>query len=176
MKVSVYVATSVDGFMAREDGSIDWLPVATDDGEGGDYGYGAFMASVDVLVMGRNTFETALGFGEWPYEGKPVVVLSSRPLNIPEALQNKVWWVAGAPADIVAWLEQQGFQHGYVDGGETIQGFLRAGLVNQLIVTRVPLLLGQGRPLFGGLPEDLRLKHVRTKSYPTGLVQSEYAL
>jgi dihydrofolate reductase len=170
MQISVFVGTSVDGFMARPDGGLDFLPP----GGGEPHGYDEFIATVDTIVIGRKTFETVLGFDAWPYGEKRVVVLSSRPLDFSTVQGGRVEQMAGAPADIVAELVASGARHLYVDGGITIQGFLRAGLVRRLVVTRVPVLIGQGIPLFGSLPGDLKLRHVSTRSYPSGLVQSEY--
>jgi len=168
MTASVFVGTSLDGFIARKDGSFDFLP---DDPE--PHGFEEFLASVDALVMGRNTFETVMGFDAWPYGEKRVVALSSRPLELSRA-KGKVEQMAGEPAEIVAKLEASGARHLYVDGGITVQRFLRAGLIQRLIVTRVPVLIGQGIPLFGALPHDIRLRHLATRAYATGLVQSEY--
>ena len=169
MMVSVFVGTSVDGFIARPNGELDFLPA-----DGGEpHGYDEFIASVDTLVIGRKTFETVLGFGVWPYADKRVVVLSSRPVDL-SAARGAVEQMAGPPAEIVSRLTAAGAQHLYVDGGLTIQGFLRAGLVGRLIVTRVPVLIGAGIPLFGALPQDIRLNHIATRSFPSGLVQSEY--
>ena len=168
MTASVFVGTSLDGFIARKDGRFDFLP---DDPE--PHGFEEFLASVDALVMGRNTFETVMGFDAWPYGEKRVVALSSRPLELSRA-KGKVEQMAGEPAEIVAKLEASGARHLYVDGGITVQRFLRAGLIQRLIVTRVPVLIGQGIPLFGALPHDIRLRHLATRAYATGLVQSEY--
>jgi len=172
MKASVFIATSLDGFIARQDGALDWLPV-----NGGEpHGYDEFMATVDAIVIGRKTFETVMTFDAWPYGKKPVVVLSTRmsELKVPEGAVCDV--MAGAPHEIVTRLAQRGLQHLYIDGGETIQGFLRAGLIQRLIVTRIPVLLGSGIPLFGSLSHDIRLEHVATRSYPSGMVQSEYVI
>jgi dihydrofolate reductase len=176
MKASVYIATSLDGFIARTDGGLDWLPgIEGEEAGEEDYGYRAFMDSVDCLVMGRNTYDTVLGFGgEWPYGEKPVVVLSSRPVDIPNDLANKVEWMSGPPDDVVQRLAERGATHLYVDGGRTIQGFLAAGLIQQLIITRVPVLIGEGIPLFGPLPHDIKLRHIETQSFANGLVQSRY--
>lgn len=170
MRASVFVGASVDGFIARLNGDLDWLP----EGGGEPHGYTEFMASVDTLVIGRKTYETVLAFDEWPYGGKRVVVLSTRPIDMSAARVRTVEHMSGSPAEIVAQLAAGGAQHAYVDGGITIQGFLRAGLIQRLIVTRVPVLIGQGIPLFGALPRDVRLLHVATRHYPSGLVQSEY--
>jgi dihydrofolate reductase len=169
MAVSVFVGASVDGFIARPDGGLDWLP----EGGGEPHGYAEFMASVDALVIGRHTFEIVRAFDAWPYGCKRVVVLSSRPLDL-AAVDGVVEQRAGAPAEIAARLAETGARHLYVDGGITIQRFLRAGLIERLIVTRVPVLIGDGIPLFGSLPHDVRLSHVATRSFPSGLVQSEY--
>ena len=176
MRTSVYIATSLDGFIARGDGSLDWLPGGDGaDVEGGeDYGYQAFLRTVDVLVMGRRTFETVLGFGDWPYGDLPVAVLASPPPRIPEGLAATVFALAGTPGDVLRALEARGLEHAYIDGGVTIQRFLRAGCIDALTITRVPVLLGQGRPLFGALPGDVPLRHVETRAYDNGLVQSRY--
>ena len=169
MKGSVFIATSLDGFIARPDGTIDWLPHGSTE----DYGYDPFMASVDALVMGRLTYESVVGMGVWFYGTKPVYVLSSR--AIPGAPEGAVVHrLAGDPHEIAAELDRRGVRDAYVDGGVTIQRFLRAGLIHRVIITRIPVLLGAGRPLFGELAQDLRLTHVRTQSWPSGLVQSEY--
>ena len=169
MKASVFIATSIDGFIARPDGALDWLP---DNCE--PHGYEEFMDSVDALVMGRNTFEIVLGFGAWPYGKKPVIVLSTtlQELNAPQDAVCHL--MSGTPQEIVNSLAQRGMNHLYIDGGVTIQGFLRAGMIQRMVITRVPVLLGSGIPLFGTMPQDIRLKHVATRSYTSGLVQSEY--
>lgn len=178
VRTSVYIATSLDGFIAREDGELDWLAVADEgkDDPSEDYGYGAFFETVDALVMGRATYEKVLTFGTWPYASRTVVVLSSRPLEVPERLAATVRGSDAAPAEVLRELADGGHRHAYIDGGRTIQGFLAAGLVDRLIVSRIPILLGTGRPLFGPLPADVRLRHVRTKAFSSGLVQSEYAV
>ena len=170
MMVSVFAGTSVDGFIARPNGDLDFLP--PDGGE--PHGYAEFMASLDALVIGRKTFETVLGFAAWPYGDKRVVVLSSQPVDLSAVRGGAVERMAGPPAEIVAKLAASGAHHLCVDGGITIQGFLRAGLVQRLIITRVPVLIGEGILLFGALPRDVRLHHVATQHYPSGLVKSEY--
>ena len=170
MKVSVFIGTSVDGFIARPSGELDFLPT----GGGEPHGYDEFIATVDALVIGRNTFETVLQFPSWPYGEKRVVVLSSRPLDLSPAPEAMVEHMSGEPAGIVAELASRGMNHLYVDGGITIQQFLRAGLVDRLVITRVPVLIGQGIPLFGALPRDIPLRHIATHHYPSGLVKTEY--
>lgn len=171
MKASVFIAASVDGFIARRDGGLDWLPV-----DGGEpHGYDEFVATVDAIVIGRKTFETVLSFGSWPYENKPVIVLS-RTLSEVKVSEGAVCEVmAGTPSEIVAELAGRGMDHLYIDGGITIQGFLQAGLIQRLIITRIPVLLGSGIPLFG-LSSEVRLKHIATRSYASGMVQSEYVI
>ena len=171
MRASVFVGTSLDGFMARTNGALDFLPP----GGGEPHGYDEFMATVDALVIGRNTFDTVLGFDPWPYGKKPVFVLSSRALP-PTPPGAVVEHLSGAPAAIVSLLATRGIQHIYVDGGITIQRFLQAGLIQRLILTRVPVLIGTGIPLFGPLQGDIMLKHIQTRQYQSGLVQSEYAV
>ncbi len=173
MRVSVYIAASLDGFIARPDGDIDWLH-AVQDPEGEDYGYYDFLDSVDAVVMGKNTFEKVLTFGGWQFGDKRVIVLSSSIAALPDDLPPTVTLAAGAPAEILERLASEGIGHIYLDGGQTIQRFLAAGLINRLIVTRIPVVLGRGIPLFGPLDEDVWLTHVETKSFSNGLVQSAY--
>lgn len=171
LKASVFIGTSLDGYIARPDGALDFLPP----GGGEPHGYDEFFASVDALVIGRKTYETVLAFDTWPYGGKPVFVLSTRPIAPPPSGAS-VESMSGSPSDIAARLAARGVRHVYVDGGETIQRFLAEGLIQRLIVTRVPVLIGSGIPLFGALTKDIRLRHVKTRSYASGLVQSEYAV
>jgi dihydrofolate reductase len=171
VKASVFIATSVDGFIARTNGDLDWLPA----GGGEEHGYDAFIASVDALVIGRKTFETVLTFEAWPYGEKPVYVLSTRALAS-APVGAVVERLAGPPAEIVSQLTARGVRHAYVDGGITIQRFLQAGLIQRLTITRVPVLLGEGIPLFGVTGRDIILTHVATRQYAGGLVQSEYTV
>ena len=170
MKVSVFIGTSLDGFIARIDGGLDWLPA-----NGGEpHGYDEFMATIDAVVIGRKTFETVMTYDAWPYETRRVVVLSTRlhDVKVPTGAVCEV--MAGPPSNVVDRLCSLGIRHIYVDGGETVRGFLEAGLIQHLTITRVPILLGRGIPLFGHLPRDIRLEHVATQAYPSGLVKSEY--
>jgi len=168
IRASVFVGVSVDGFMARRDGGLEWLPSDCE-----PHGYSEFMETVDALLIGRNTFDVVLAFDAWPYGDKPVYVLSSRPLAPapPGAVVERLSGDAGA---VAAELAGRGHEHVYVDGGITIQQFLRAGRIQRLVVTRVPVLIGEGTPLFGAVPSDIRLRHVATRSFPSGLVQTEY--
>ncbi len=170
MKASVFIATSLDGYIARTDGGLDWLP--GDECE--PHGYEEFMAGVDALVIGRGTYETVLAFDGWPYGDKPVVVLSSTLSQTAAPAGATCELMSGPPETVVARLAARGMQHLYVDGGVTIQGFLRAGLIQRLTITRIPVLLGSGIPLFGAVPRDIRLQHQWTRTFPSGMVQSEY--
>lgn len=173
MRTSVFCGVSLDGFIARENGDIDWLTA----GESGkeDYGYNEFIATIDALVIGRNTYETVLGFGGWFYGKKPVYVLSSRELGkLPE--EGVVERMSGEPKAILKELESRGHQHIYVDGGITVQRFLRDDAIDRIIVSRLPILIGTGIPLFGETGHDIRLKLVSVKDFPSGMVQSEYTV
>lgn len=176
IKCSVFIATSLDGFIARKDGGIDWLMGDQLAAAGEDYGYKEFFAAIDTLVMGRNTYELALTFAAWPYAGKKVVVLSSGAPAIPEKLAAEVSLLSGTPAQVGQRLAEQGARHLYIDGGKTIQGFLQAGLIDELTLTQIPILLGEGIPLFGPLAQDIHLEHRQTKAYPNGFVQSIYGV
>ena len=176
IKASVFIATSLDGFIARANGDLDWLTGAESAQTEQDYGYQEFMDTVDTIVVGRNTFELTSTFDTWPYGGKKVVVLSSRPSAIPPHLSDSVEWLSLPPQELAKRLAAQGAAHLYVDGGKTIQGFLNAGLINELIVTRIPVLIGTGIPLFGPLDHDLRLTHVETRQFENGFVQSRYRI
>ena len=170
MKASVFIGTSLDGFIARKNGDFDFLP----SGGGEPHGYNEFIATVDALVIGRKTFETVLPMKPWPYGNKRVVVLSSRPQDFSKVVGGVVEQMSGSPAEIVSQLAATGARHIYVDGGITIQNFLRAGLIEHVAITRVPVLIGDGIPLFGVLPHDIHLRHIATQQYPSGLVKSEY--
>ena len=171
MTISVFIGTSVDGFIARPNDDLDFLP----EGGGEPHGYDEFMATVDALVIGRRTFEKVLTFGKWPYGQKRVVVLSSSPIDL-STVDGVVEQMSGTPVEIVERLAATGANNLYIDGGVTIQQFLNAGLIERLIITRVPVLIGEGIPLFGKLLKDIRLRHVATRQYASGLVQSEYLI
>lgn len=172
---SVYIATSLDGFIARSDGSIDWLNDANAKVPSGeDCGFAKFMCSVDALVMGRNTFDQILSFPDWPYGTTPVIVMSRTMHNLPHHLPPSVELSHEEPKSLVARLNSKGFKHLYIDGGKIIQSFLRSGLIQEITITTIPILLGSGRSLFGPLPCDVPLKHISTKSFEFGFVQSVY--
>ena len=171
MKVSVFCGVSVDGFLARPDDTFDFLQV----GEQEPHGFKEFLASVDVVVIGRRTFEVVLKLGHLAmYGSKPVIVLSSRALEFSQVKDAIVEQACGEPPELIKGLETRGFAHAYLDGGVTIQRFLAAGCIDRLVITRVPVLIGAGIPLFGRLPRDVRLRHLATSTHAGGLVQTEY--
>jgi dihydrofolate reductase len=166
VQFAVFIATSLDGFIARADGGLDWL----DPFHGEEHGYAAFFAGVDALVIGRGTYDTVLGFPEWPYGGKRVIVFTSRP-GAPRH-GEELW--SGEPSALAERLDREGVRRAYLDGGALIRSFLREGLVDELTINVIPLVLGSGIPLFAsGLPET-PLRFVESRSYPSGLVQMKY--
>ncbi len=169
----VFIATSVDGFIARENGDIGWLLERDDPTE--DHGYDAFIADKDVIVMGRGSFDSIRHVTPWPYN-RPVLVLSASLSegDLPQELSGKVRISARSPADAMAMLQAEGRRRAYVDGGQIVQAFLRAGLIADMVITQVPVLLGSGRRLFGTIPSDIPLIHQATRTFPSGLVQSMY--
>jgi dihydrofolate reductase len=175
IKCSVFIAASVDGFIARPDGDIEWLHRATyETAELNGVTYECFIATVDALVMGRKTLENVLSFPQWPYEDTLVIALSRQPLQIPAHLKGKVELMAGDVTTLVAKLAERGMKHLYIDGGQTVQAFLEAGQVNDLIITRIPVLLGQGIPLFSRFGREPELRHMGTYESDNGFVQSQY--
>lgn len=173
IRTSAFVAASIDGYIAREDGNLDWLDSYAAITEG-DTSYSEFISTVDVIVMGKNTFNKALTFDLWPYEGIPVKVLSKTLKEIPSQLAGQVEIVSITPEELVVRLDEQGFRHAYIDGGKTIQSFLNAGLLDEIILTHIQILLGKGIPLFGPVDRDIPLKLLKSKNLPWGFVQSHY--
>ena len=177
IKTSVYIATSLDGFIAREDGDIDWLSLVdsptVDEKDQPDYGYYPFLASVDALVMGRNTYEKVLTFGDWPYQ-KPVIVLSRGDVAIADEISDRVESSSLEPQALVQSLAERGWSHLYIDGGQTIQRFLNAGLIDEMILSIIPVLIGRGIPLFGDVNADIVWQPIATEAFPSGLVQIKY--
>ena len=179
MKASVYIATTLDGFIARKNGELDWLPGSADgeeevENDNDELGFKTFIDSVDVLVMGRNTYELVLSSGQWFYGNKRVIVLSSTLAKISDDLPKTVELRCCTPTELSIDLQKSGAHHWYIDGGKTIQGFLNAGLINEIIITKIPILIGNGIPLFGPLNHDMKLNHLETRSFKNGFVQSKY--
>ncbi|MBA7987971.1 dihydrofolate reductase [Enterobacter asburiae] len=171
----VFIAVSLDGYIARQNDDIDWLLQRDDPTE--DHGYEAFIADKEWIVMGRGSYEKVLTFDAWPYE-RPVLVLSRQLAGtpVPEALKGKVQFSCRTPKEVLDDLAAQNVHRVYLDGGQVIQSFLREGLVADMVITTVPVLLGAGKPLFGTLPQDIDLTLVSSRSFPSGLVQSYYRL
>lgn len=171
----IFIATSLDGFIARTDGDIDWLLERDDSAE--DHGYDAFIADIDIILMGRKTFEKMHHVRPWPYS-RPVVVLSSTMAqgDLSEDLIDKVQVANHSPEQAMRMLQIKGHRKVYVDGGLVIQAFLRANLIADMVITSVPVLLGEGRRLFGNVVTDVPLHHEETRSFPSGLVQSRYRI
>ena len=168
----VYIATSLDGFIAPKDGELDWL-FEIPNPEGSDYGFGEFIGRMDAVVMGRNTFEKIFTFEQWPYQ-KPVFVLSNHLREIPSTVSEKAQIVSGNLKRLISRWQEQGYNNLYVDGGGVIRSFLEEDLIDEMIITRVPILLGDGFPLFGKLSKTLKFQHYKTQTYNNTLVQSYY--
>ncbi|PKL84236.1 MAG: diacylglycerol kinase [Ignavibacteriae bacterium HGW-Ignavibacteriae-3] len=168
----VYIATSIDGFIAKKDGGIDWL-FEVPNPDGSDFGFSGFINNIDAIVMGRNTFELALRFGDWPYN-KPVFVLSKTVKSVPNNLEDKVEILNQNPHAIVKELNSRKYFNLYIDGGKTIQEFLKHELIDEIIITRIPILLGEGIPLFDVLNKEQKYEHIKTDIFNNALVKSHY--
>ncbi|NQT58903.1 MAG: dihydrofolate reductase [Bacteroidetes bacterium] len=174
-RVSVFISTSLDGFIARTGGELDWLDAANATvPEGEDCGFQAFFESVDVLIMGRKTYEKVLQFDTWGYGNKCVIVLSRNTVEIPAELAPKVTHSSEFPKELCERLSKEGAKRLYIDGGVTIQRFLAEGLIDDLTITIIPVILGSGIPLFGKLEKDISLTTIAAKTYDFGFVQLTY--
>lgn len=172
---SVFIATSLDGFIARKNGDLDWLDEANEIvPKGTDLGYETLMKNIDTLIMGRNTFEKVLSFGFWPYDDKPVIVLSRNKVEIPSHLSESVSGSSESPKELCKRLSSEGIKRLYIDGGYTIQQFLAEDLIDEITITTIPIILGEGIPIFNGPKRDVLLKHVKTISFDFGFVQTTY--
>jgi dihydrofolate reductase len=171
VKTSVYIGTSLDGFIAKADGNIDWLTqFANDDAI---HAYQEFMNRIDAIVIGRGTFDKILTFPSWPYN-KKAFVLSTSLKQLPDTLNDKATLLSMKPKELLSYLSGIDLSSIYVDGGKVIQSFLKEDLIDDLIISKVPLLIGNGIPLFGFLDADLQFKHIRTEVQSNGLVRSYY--
>lgn len=175
MKCSVFIATSADGFIARDNGSVDWLDAAQVGKEPVDMGFNDFIESVDCMVMGRNCMEMIASMQltpeQWPYRNMRIIVLSKTLQELPENVQSKMELYAGELPELIARLEEDGLQHAYIDGGQTIQSFLNLQLIQQMHIFRAPVLIGSGKPLFGKTHHDIRLNEVSSEAYNNGFVR-----
>lgn len=168
----VYIATSLDGYIAEKDGGLDWL-MNIPNPTGSDFGFADFMSGIDALVMGRATFEKVLSFDQWPYD-KPVFVLSREMTMLPSDMAGKAELLCGDIDQILATLNQRGMTRLYIDGGKTVQSFLAADLIDELIVTSIPVLLGDGIPLYGALDGQLDFELVGSEVLLGQMVKSHY--
>jgi dihydrofolate reductase len=164
----VFIAHSVDGYIATDDDSLDWLMASGAEGE--DYGFTTFLADIDVIAMGRSTYEFIKDFTELPYGGRPVEVFTTRDPGPREGFE----FYARTPQEACANWQERGVRHVYVDGGTLISQFLEAGLVDDLTLTTVPLLLGSGKPLFHRIPTSTPLRLVDHEVFPSGMVNLRY--
>ncbi len=172
-KNKVFIATSLDGFIADKNGGIDWLH-SIPNPDNIDMGYGEFTSQIDALVMGRNTYETICGFDiDWPYQ-KPVFVLSNSLTNVPEKLKEKVILIKGSLKEVIKQIHENGFYRLYIDGGKTIQSFLKEDLIDEMTITIIPWILGSGIPLFNDLPKRLDFECVNSKIYLEKIVQNYF--
>ncbi len=169
----VYIAASIDGYIAKEDGGLDWLPEISESDN--DYGFSELLERIDALVMGRNTFEKVLSFGQWPYP-KKVFVLSNTLEKVPVELEGKVEIINGEIEDVVKNLNKKGYIELYIDGGQTIQEFLRKGLIDEITITRIPIILGGGIPLFGRLEAPIKLKNLKSQVVDEHIIMNTYSI
>lgn len=173
MKNYIYIATSLDGYIATKEGGLDWLSEIPNPDQS-DFGFGDFLAGIDCIVMGRNTYEKVLTFDQWPYP-KKVFVLSNSLKEVPAQLMDKVELVSGNVNEVIETINRQGFERIYVDGGKVIQSFLKEDLIDEMIITRIPVILGGGIPLFGELSEPVKFTHVKTEVLAGSMVKSYYS-
>ena len=167
-QISIYIAMSIDGYIARKNGGLDWLEYGHTGDE--DYGFKKFIDSVDALVLGRNTYEVVSGFDKWPYEGKKVIVLS----NTLNEVRKEAKLFCGQLTDLASMLHSEGVKRVWVDGGITVSKFLEAGLVDDITISVIAMVLGSGIPLFSIMNQEHKCRLISTQSYPSGLVQLKY--
>ncbi len=169
----VFIATSLDGYIARTDNSLDWLmkyDLNPDEG-----GFDEFTANMDAMLMGSGTFKTVLGFGQWPYKMHTYVMSGSMAQEeVPESLQDKVTIKNTAPMELMKELYGQGVKKVYVDGGKLIQSFLRNNLISEITLTQTPILIGKGKSLFGEIESDIDLELISSKPMKFGFIQNHY--
>ena len=182
MKCSVFIATSADGYIATNDGGVEWLETAgvadADMSDCADMGFASYIASVDCMIMGRKCMEKISSFNltpeQWPYGDIKIVVLSNTLREAPDNLKDKVEMYSGDIPDLIEKLESEGHQHAYIDGGTTITAFINLELINEMTITLAPVLLGSGKPLFGQMPSAVKLINSQATAYPNGFIQTKY--
>ena len=172
-KNSVFIATSLDGYISDKNGGLDWLQ-SIPNPENNDMGYLEFINRIDALVMGRTTFETVIGFDvPWPYS-KPVFVLSHKLKEIPESHKDKAFLIKGTLTEILDQIHKKGYERLYIDGGTTIRSFLKEDLIDEMVLTTIPVLLGGGSSLFAELPNELKFELIGTKMFLNQITQNHY--
>jgi len=172
-KNSVYIGVSIDGYIADRNGGLEWLDAIPNPNQD-TMGYVEFTSRIDALVMGRTTFETVCSFDiEWPYQ-KPVFVLSRTLTEIPKKYADKVFLVNGSLTEVLEHIHNKGFYRLYIDGGSVVQSFLREDLIDEMIISTLPVLLGGGTPLFSDLPSHLNFECVKSTVYLDQIVQNHY--
>ncbi|MBF0379570.1 MAG: dihydrofolate reductase [Magnetococcales bacterium] len=171
----IYMATSLDGFVARNNHSLDWLMKQKIEGE--DHGFDDFMDSVNGIIMGSGSFKNVLTLGPWPYK-KPVIVMSRSLVDedIPTELKGKVRLTQLSQQELMLSLEKEGWKRAYVDGGKLVQSFIRSGLIQDMTITSIPILIGDGLRLFGPVDNDIDLELTKSESFSSGLVQNHYKI
>ena len=170
---TVFIATSLDGYIADKDGGLDWLN-SIPNPDNLAMGWVNFIDRIDALVMGRRTFDKVCSFNcEWPYS-KPVFVLSNSLKSIPEGYEAKAEPIKGSLSKVIEKIHQRGYKHLYIDGGVTVQSFLKEDLIDEIIITTIPILLGGGTPLFGELSRQIQFEHVKTEVFLNAIVQNHY--
>lgn len=182
MKCSVFIATSVDGFIAKKDGSVDWLHTAgnpdVDMGSQADMGMNAYISSVDCMIMGRKCMDVISSMNltpeQWPYGDIKIIVLSNTIKEAPTNMKDKVEMYSGDLKALVSRLENDGYKHAYIDGGTTIQAFINLKLINEITITKTPVLLGEGKPLFGKTFKDIKLEKAHAVAFPNDFIQLKY--
>lgn len=173
MKNIVFLGKSIDNYIAGKNGELDWLDMIPNPDQL-DMGYNDLMNAIDAIVMGSTSFKTVLGFGiDWPYT-KPVFVLSRSIKDIPENLKDKVTLLQGKETDVIDAIRNKGFKNLYIDGGNVVQNFLKQDLIDELRLTTIPIILGDGIPLFDVLPKSLEFEHIKTEVFYNQIVQSCY--
>ena len=185
LKCSVYIATSVDGYIATQDGGVEWLENAGNPESGdrepvGDCGFAAYMASVDCMIMGRKCMEMIASFDltpeQWPYGNIPIFVISNTVKSPPESLGNRVKMYSGDLAVLTEQLASDGYNHAYIDGGATITSFIDLGLLDEICVTQIPILLGGGLPLFGKIDRHIKLENAEVAAFSNDFIQWKYRI
>jgi len=172
-KNSIFIATSLDGYISNKNGGLDWLQ-SIPNPENDDMGFVEFTNRIDALVMGRTTFETVIGFDvPWPYN-KPVFVLSNKLKEIPKSHKDKAYLIKGTLTEILKQIHTKGHERLYIDGGTTIRNFLKEDLIDEMVLTKIPILLGGGSSLFAELPNELKFELIGTKTFLNQITQNHY--